>query len=45
MLCVKQISEQFAQEDDVFKEFAMKEMQRFQDAGKKTNLLKKALIS
>lgn len=31
-------------EDDLFRVFAMKEMERFQSQGKKTDLLKKVLI-
>jgi hypothetical protein len=40
-----QMSDQLSTEDDLFKDFAMKEMQRFKEAGKKTNLLAKALLT
>jgi hypothetical protein len=45
LLEAKKMAEQLADEDDVFKEFATKEMQRFKNDGKKTDLLKKSLIT
>ena len=41
----QKISEELTKEDDLFKEFAMKEMQRFKEAGKKITLLRKALAN
>jgi len=38
------MTEQLENEDDLFRDFAKKEIERFKEAGKKTNLLKKALI-
>lgn len=44
LLEAKKMTEQLENEDYLFREFAKKEMQRFKEAGKKTNLLEKALI-
>lgn len=40
-----QVAEKFAKEDDLFQEFAMKEMERFRSEGKSTNLIRKVLTT
>jgi len=39
------VKQALAAEDDLFREFAMKEMERFQSQGKKIDLIKKVLIA
>ena len=40
-----QVAKDLAEEDDLFREFALKEMERFRSKGKSTDLLKKVLIA